>query len=71
MGVKGHLGSPEAKRSKPFRHDISRWITVRDLTLYMWIVQVEEVLSPAVGYGGVQRSFGVTRGQNLVNTIFQ
>ena len=38
------MGSPEVKRSKPCKHDISRRITVRDLTHDMWVVGDEEIL---------------------------
>ena len=40
---------------------------MRDVTLGIWIVRVEEILP--LGFGGGQRSFGVTKGQNLVNMI--
>ncbi|KAJ8034265.1 hypothetical protein HOLleu_09460 [Holothuria leucospilota] len=59
MEVKGHLGSSEVKTSKPCKHDISRRISVRDLILTMWMI-------PTVFHAG-QRSFEVTKGQNLVN----
>ncbi|KAJ8024798.1 hypothetical protein HOLleu_34813 [Holothuria leucospilota] len=39
--VKGHLGSPEVKRSKPCKHNISRRVTVRDLILTMWTAHNE------------------------------
>ncbi|KAJ8020224.1 hypothetical protein HOLleu_39757 [Holothuria leucospilota] len=39
--VKGHLGSPEVKRSKPCKHDISRRVTVSDLIRSMWIAHME------------------------------
>ena len=45
------------------KHDISRWVNVRDLILTMWIAHTEYMI-PIV-FGGGQRSFGVIRGQKV------
>ncbi|KAJ8039833.1 hypothetical protein HOLleu_13958 [Holothuria leucospilota] len=51
--VKGHFRSPEVKRSKPCKYDNSRRITVRDLTLDMWMI-------PTIFHAG-RRLFKVTK----------
>ena len=66
MGVKGHLGSPEVKRSKPFKHNISRTITARDFILSMFNGHIEFMIF-IVFCGGQLTLFGVTKGHNLVN----
>ncbi|KAJ8030923.1 hypothetical protein HOLleu_27471 [Holothuria leucospilota] len=48
--------------SKPCKHDNSRRITVRDLTLDMWMISTI--------FRAGRRLFKVTKGQELVN-IFQ
>ena len=63
MEVKGHLGSQEVKRSKPCKHDISSKVNVRGLIFSVWVGHIEKMI-PIV-FGGVQRSFGVTRGQKV------
>ena len=42
--VKGHLGSPEVKRSKLCKHIISRRITVRDLILISRRITVRDLI---------------------------
>ena len=41
MRVKGHLGSPEVKRSKPCKRSISRTVSQRDLIIGVWVGHIE------------------------------
>ncbi|KAJ8038694.1 hypothetical protein HOLleu_16188 [Holothuria leucospilota] len=63
MEVKGHLGSPEVKRSKPCKRDISRWEPWINFILCMYMCYGKRKNS--IIFGGGQRSSGFSGGQTL------